>query len=82
MAQLAVLSTQRVRALHMVRLADTAPPGTMLGPWLKVLESKVDMELSACFRAALMPDTVDLDQVDFETFALWLERTRRYSFYL
>jgi hypothetical protein len=82
MAQLAVLCTQRERALEMVRLADETEPDEKLGPWLDLLASKVDDRLAACFREALTADMKDLDQVDFSTFKLWLERTRRYSFYL
>jgi hypothetical protein len=82
MAQLAVLCTQRERALEMVRLADRATPDAKLGPWLNELASTVDEDLARCFREALATDMVDLDQVAFSTFKLWLERTRRYSFYL
>lgn len=82
MAQLAVLCTQRERALEMVRLADGATPDTKLGPWLKELESTVDKDLASAFRDVLATDMADLDQVELSTFKLWLERTRRYSFYL
>jgi hypothetical protein len=82
LAQLAVLCTQRERALEMVRLADAARPDTKLGPWLKELAATVDEDLASAFRDALATDMADLDQVDFSTFKLWLERTRRYSFYL
>jgi hypothetical protein len=82
MTQLAVLCTQRERALRMVGLADATTAGTKLDTWLKRLESNDDKPLAECFRAALERDVSALDDVTFETFALWLERTRRYSFYL
>lgn len=82
MAQLAVLSTQRERALRMVQLADATSSEASLGGWLKKLETGGDQQLADCFRAALKEDVADPDQVAFETFALWLGRTRRYSFYL
>jgi hypothetical protein len=81
MAQLAVLCTQRERALRMVRLADSANKSSNLQDWLDKL-GKDDDTLAECFRRALGRDVPDLKQVSFATFALWLERTRRYSFYL
>jgi hypothetical protein len=82
MAKLAVLCTQRPRALAMVRHADQAVEGTMLGEWLESLAKKVnDQEFTSCLREALK-ESGDLEHIDFSTFALWLERTRRYSFYL
>ncbi|HSR96441.1 MAG TPA: P-loop NTPase fold protein [Kofleriaceae bacterium] len=81
MAQLAVLCTQRERALRMVSLADATSATESLGAWLERLAAD-DRPLADCFRAALREDLTDVAQVAFETFALWLGRTRRYSFYL
>ena len=82
MAQLAVLCTQRPRALAMVRHADQVVEGTMLGEWLESLAKKIDdQEFTSCLREALKASG-DLEHIDFSTFALWLERTRRYSFYI
>jgi hypothetical protein len=81
MAQLAVLCTQRERALRMVALADATSATDSLGAWLDRLATD-DSPLANCFRAALKEDLTDVTQVAFETFALWLGRTRRYSFYL
>lgn len=79
MAQLAVLCTQRERALRMVRFADERPE--TLGAWLDRIAEK-DAELARLFRCMLPEDFPDPKQIPFDTFALWLERTRRYSFYL
>jgi hypothetical protein len=79
MAQLAVLCTQRERALRMVRFADEQPKS--LGAWFDCLAEK-DEELAHLFRCMLPKDFPDPKQISFDTFALWLERTRRYSFYL
>jgi len=79
MAQLAVLCTQRSRALNLVRYADQATANSSLADWLTQFET-IDADLAKCFRAAL---SEDLDNgTDVETFKRWLERTRRYSFYL
>jgi KAP family P-loop domain len=79
MAQLAVLCTQRNRALNLVRYADQATANSSLADWLTHFET-IDADLAKCFRAAL---SEDLDNgTDVETFKRWLERTRRYSFYL
>jgi KAP family P-loop domain len=78
MAQLAVLCTQRSRALYLVRYADQATANSSLTDWLGDFE-KTDADLAKCFRTAL---SEDLDGTDVETFKRWLERTRRYSFYL
>jgi len=81
MAQLAVLSTQRRRAHSLVRLADAAPSDERLQAWLQSIETKGsdDSAIAADLAEALLPE---LREMKFETFAIWLERTRRYSFYL
>jgi hypothetical protein len=78
MAQLAALCTQRTRALSLVRHADQASANSSLEEWLDEYE-KIDAGLARCFREALRDD---LKAADVHTFKLWLERTRRYSFYL
>jgi hypothetical protein len=79
MAQLAVLCTQRRRALCLVRHADQATQKTMsLMEWLKQFET-IDKDLASCLQSAL---SEDMEGADVNTFKLWLERTRRYSFYL
>jgi hypothetical protein len=80
MAQLAVLCTQRPRALLMVRHADGAEGKTSIEGWLESLAAK-DAGLAECLSKALS-ETGDLKSLDFATFNQWLERTRRYSFYL
>lgn len=77
MAQLAVLCTQRSRALPLVRQADEATENKSLEAWL--FDYHDDRNLADCFRKALEED---LSSLDLNTFKLWLERTRRYSFYL
>ena len=81
MAQLAVLATQRERARTLVRLADSADHNSSLDDWLKKIKAEGDdaAALAADLRATLMPE---LSQLSFGDFAVWLERTRRYSFYL
>jgi len=87
MAQLAVLATQRQRARTLVRLTDAASGGSdgralNVGAWLEGLQGSHDtavQSLVADLRAALLPES---QTVPFEHFAIWLERTRRYSFYL
>jgi hypothetical protein len=83
MAQLAVLATQRRRARELVRLSDAAAgQPQQLDGWLLELGGQEDplvRSLAADLRAALLPE---LAALPFETFAVWLERTRRYSFYL
>lgn len=78
MAQLAVLCTQRTLALKLVQHADQANEETSLEDWLAEFE-KVDGDLAKCFENAL---SADLKATDMKTFKMWLERTRRYSFYL
>jgi len=78
MAQLAVLCTQRNRALCLIRHADSATPETGLTQWLADFK-KIDADLADRFQAALEQD---LKGTDLRTFQHWLERTRRYSFYL
>lgn len=78
MAQLAVLCTQRKRALSLVRHADQATQNTSFADWLKQFET-IDKDLASCLQSAL---SEDMDTMDMNTFKWWLERTRRYSFYL
>jgi hypothetical protein len=82
MAQLAVLATQRSRARALVRATDAANGATTISAWLASLAAssdKVVAGLAVDLRQALLPE---LGDVEFARFALWLERTRRYSFYL
>jgi hypothetical protein len=76
MAQLAVLCTQRERALWLVRHADATTQNTSLTEWLKQM---IDKDLASRLQSAL---SEDMEGGDVKTFKLWLERTRRYSFYL
>jgi hypothetical protein len=78
MGQLAVLCTQRNRALRLVRFADQATENSNFKEWLTQFEA-IDRDLASCFRTAF---SEDLEGMDVNTFKLWLERTRRYSFYL
>jgi hypothetical protein len=78
MAQLAVLCTQRSRALQLVRQVDKATEKSSLADWLTQFDT-TDKKLADCFRKALKED---MEVLDLTTFKLWLERTRRYSFYL
>ena len=78
MAQLAVLCTQRSRALQLVRQADKTTEKSSLADWLTQFDT-TDKKLADCFRKALRED---MEVLDLTTFKLWLERTRRYSFYL
>jgi len=78
MAQLAVLCTQRKRALCLVRHADKATGNTSLTEWLTDFKM-IDEDLAERLHAAL---SEDLEGAYVHTFKLWLERTRRYSFYL
>ena len=78
MAQLAVLCTQRSRALPLVRQADHTIGNLPLEDWLSNF-SLIDRNLADCFCRALKED---MEVLDVDTFKLWLERTRRYSFYL
>jgi KAP family P-loop domain len=78
MAQLAVLCTQRTRALKFVQHADQTTENGSLEEWLAKFK-KIEAPLAECFEVAL---SEDLKAVDVETFKLWLERTRRYSFYV
>lgn len=78
MGQLAVLCTQRNRALGLVRFADQATKNSSFTDWLAQFEN-IDRDLADCFRKTF---SEDLDGIDVNTFKLWLERTRRYSFYL
>ena len=78
MAQLAVLCTQRSRALPLVRQADQTTENLSLENWLTQYDI-IDKNLADCFRKALKDD---LSHLTLNTFKLWLERTRRYSFYL
>jgi len=78
MAQLAVLCTQRARALPLVRQADQTIGDMSLEDWLGHY-STIDRNLADCFCKAL---DRDMSNLTLNTFKLWLERTRRYSFYL
>jgi len=78
MAQLAVLCTQRAGALHLVRYADSDAGNTSLKQWLTDFKER-DPDLAELLLAAL---NKDLEGTDVDTFKRWLERTRRYSFYL
>ena len=78
MAQLAVLCTQRSRALSLVRHADEATDKSSFKDWLTQFDT-IDPDLANNFRTAF---SEDLEGIDVSTFRLWLERTRRYSFYL
>jgi hypothetical protein len=81
MAQLAVLCTQRRRALRLVQDADRTLPDTKLDVWLERFE-KQDERLAKSLRDALAVGDVNLKELEFSVFASCLERTRRYSFYL
>jgi hypothetical protein len=78
MAQLAVLCTQRERALYLVRDIDNATGTMSLRDWLTHFET-IDQDLAKRLKAAL---SENIEGADIYTFKLWLERTRRYSFYL
>ena len=78
MAQLAVLCTQRSRALPFVHKVDKADDlSVSLEDWLSGFDT--DKKLVDGFRKALEQD---IKVLDLATFKLRLERTRRYSFYL
>ena len=83
MAQLAVLATQRRRARALVRIVDDTSGDLDLAAWLEKLDQQREdasvHSLAADLRASLLPE---LEHLEFNTFAVWLERTRRYSFYL
>jgi hypothetical protein len=84
MAQLALLATNRKRAQLLATLIDGAPPssGSTLGAWLDDLDTgdaKEVRSIAADLRAVLVPP---LEELAFDRFASWFERTRRYSFYL
>jgi hypothetical protein len=84
MVQLALLATQRRRARVLVRFTDgtVGDDSQKLPVWLGQLESSNDADarlLARDLREALLPEAKDLS---FGHFAVWLEKTRRYSFYL
>lgn len=84
MAQLAVLATQRRRGRVLVRLNDEVPVDheKKLGDWLEDLGKSKDADVQSLAKdldSALLPEAKKLPS---EHFAVWLERTRRYSFYL
>jgi hypothetical protein len=87
MAQLAVLATQRKRARILVELCEHTrrDEKLKLGAWLKEHRESQGKEkegvrsLATDLGEALMPELQDFP---FTEFTLWLERTRRYSFYL
>jgi hypothetical protein len=77
---LAVLAADRTRAEALVTHADKGPPATTLEDWIGALgQSKSAEALAADLKSVLLPQ---LAHVEFKDFAVWLERTRRYSFYL
>jgi hypothetical protein len=85
MAQLALLATERQRARALAKLVDDTSrlqDGTLsLGVWLKGLAAS-DRDAGSIARdleKVLLPD---FENLPFERFAFWFERTRRYSFYL
>lgn len=75
MTQLAVLSADRQRAIDMIESLDAEKTATTVGAWLDTLRA-TDAPLSTFLRETLGDD---LKLVEFRR---WLERTRRYSFYL
>jgi hypothetical protein len=77
MAQLVVLCTQRKSALALVRKIDRTKESPRLKEWLAEFQD-IDADLVSGFHAALSRDP----GVDVNTFKRWLERTRRYSFYV
>jgi KAP family P-loop domain len=79
MAQLAVLCTQRNRALSIVRQADATKKNAPLLDWLNGIKVGPDKDLAQSIETALNDD---IQGTDLDTFKRWLERTRRYSFYL
>jgi hypothetical protein len=79
MVQLAVLCTQRNRALSIVRQADATQKNALLLDWLNSIKPGPDKDLAQFIKTALNDD---LQDTDLDTFKRWLERTRRYSFYL
>ena len=81
MAQLAVLATQRDRARTLVRLAEGVRDAP-LREWLRTLATHGEQEVRDIARdltSLLLPECAGMR---IEHFATWLERTRRYSFYL
>ena len=75
LTQLAILSTDRERALRMTASLDGASNERTVGEWLEHF-ALADDALAATLRSTL-PAALDLQE-----FRDWLERTRRYSFYL
>ena len=82
LAQLAVLATQRTRAQMLVKRVDAAPKKSSVGEWLAALSKDSDeaaRQLGEDLSTVLLPE---LGELRFGDFAVWFERTRRYSFYL
>ena len=76
MTLLAVLSADRDQSIRMIENLDAEQDATTMGTWLD--NFKVTDETIATFIRATVNDE-DLQLTEFRT---WLERTRRYSFYL
>ena len=84
MAQLAVLATQRRRARILVTLCDQSlgDDKPTLGAWLEKHRNSQEPEVSSLATDLSSALTPELQDLPFSQFTLWLERTRRYSFYL
>jgi hypothetical protein len=91
-AQLAILATQRQRARTLVNLVDNADThSTTLEKWIAEMASQKESlpgALARDLQTVLFPPELpqgirqELSKVTLRDFATWLERTRRYSFYL
>jgi hypothetical protein len=77
LTQLAVLNADRRRAITMIDSLEAESSATTVEAWLESL-AKADADLASFLRGALGR----VDRMDLAEFRLWLERTRRYSFYL
>jgi len=75
MTQLAVLNSDRTRAIAMIDSLDAERSAETIGGWLERFATE-EPEMAEFLRTALG------DGVDLAIFREWLERTRRYSFYL
>lgn len=82
MAQLAVLATQRKRARFLVSFADGATGKLTVDDWLTNMQGASDASAKGLARDLTTVLDEDMRKLDFADFAIWLERTRRYSFYL
>ena len=78
-AQRAILNSDRQRALMLVRAVDSSESadGSTMEGWLADLD-----ECEQLITQVLRPVLDSLANIPFDHFALWLDRTRRYSFYL